>query len=297
MTTTDNVAAATSNGVDPHFQTIDVTPQLAAEWLTLNRHNRPLREKVAQTYAADMAAGDWRWTGETVKFADDGTLIDGQHRLRAVVIADATVPMLVVTGLAPEAQQDVDRGVPRKFADVLKLRGENNAITLAAIVRRVHQWEAGFRRNLDTGATATTVAQMLRTLDARPELREISVEANRIAQNTDLPASVVGLCMWVFDALDPEDSRHFFARLTDGTGHSKGEPHLRTSPDPCRHKGRAWRAITDVSDGHHDQGVERLPRGPHSRHLQVASRRISARSVPRAGMTVRHLIKEAGWTG
>ena len=223
MTDTTLAPTTSPNGTLPPVEVIDVTPDLASLWLTKNHKNRNLREKTAQLYAEDMIAGDWRWTGESIKFAHDGSLIDGQHRLRAVELAGITVPMLVVRGLAPEAQEDVDRGVPRKFYDVLALRGEVSASSLAAIVRRVHGWQKGLRKNLDTG-NAATVAQMLRTLEAHPELRDVTKRANQIAANSDLPSSLVGLCIWVFDQIDPDDCEFFFDRLVDGQSLTKGDP-------------------------------------------------------------------------
>lgn len=223
MTDTIVTTEPTSNGSASQVEIIDVTPELAELWLTRNSHNRNLRERQAQLYATDMLAGDWKWTGETVKFAADGALLDGQHRLRAVVIAGITVRFLVVRGLAPEAQEDVDRGIPRKFYDVLALRGEHDASALGAVVRRVHQWKAGIRRNLESGKGAT-VAQMLRTLDQHPEIRDVVRRARSVASHCDMPASVIGIAMWLFDDIDPDDSDFFFTRLADGQGLVKGDP-------------------------------------------------------------------------
>lgn len=209
-------------------QIVNVTPAIAAEWLAHNSHNRNLRERVATMYATDMINGDWRWTGETVKFNYDGSLSDGQHRLRGVVIAGETkpnisVPFLVVTGLDPASQEDIDRGLPRKFSDVLALRGEANPSALGALVRIVHNWEDNRRRNLFQ-ISSYTVAQLLRTLDAHPELRETVTEAQRLAGHCDLSGSMIGLGLWIFAQIDEEDARYFFERLADGQGLVKGDP-------------------------------------------------------------------------
>ncbi|MDO0930218.1 hypothetical protein QQY66_00225 [Streptomyces sp. DG2A-72] len=57
---------------------VDVSPALARHWLTEhNTHNRSLRPRVVAAYARDMHAGRWMDNGETIKFAADGTLLDG----------------------------------------------------------------------------------------------------------------------------------------------------------------------------------------------------------------------------
>lgn len=200
---------------------IPVTPQMAHEWLGYNTHNRRLRERVVNAYAADMAAGAWQWNGESIKFATDGTLLDGQHRLAAIVKADVTVPMLVVRGLPNETQDTVDGGISRKFADVLQLRGELSCVTLAALVRRVTMWEAGFRFNF--AGTVTTNAQMLQTLEKHPQLRAIAGAARNTARGVALPSSLIGFGMWLFSQIDTEDTDFFFDRLGDGQNLAKGD--------------------------------------------------------------------------
>lgn len=207
-----------------NIELTEITPDLAREWLGFNTHNRNLRQRVTLAYAADMASGNWQWNGESIKFAADGTLLDGQHRLAAIAEAGVTVQMLVVRGLPSDTQDTVDGGIKRKFSDVLTLRGEKNAVTLSAIIRRVTVWEtaqtvAG-RSNL-----APTNAQMLQVLDRCPWLREVASLSSQIAVKCDLPASIIGLCIWLFSNCKDaeEDIDFFFQRLADFQGLSKGD--------------------------------------------------------------------------
>lgn len=218
-----------SSNATQHVETLDVTPELAHEWLGWNTHNRNLRRRTVDAYAADMTNGDWLWNGESIKFADDGTLLDGQHRLAAVVQSGVTVGMLVVRGLPSDAQDTVDSGIIRKFADVLHLRGEKNAPLLAAVIRKVAYWETGHRRV--SAAWKPTVPQMLQILDKQPDLRDITAYAQMIATRVNLPASVIGLCIWAFSRVETEerdqlsgDVSFFFERLRDGQNIAKGDP-------------------------------------------------------------------------
>ncbi len=78
-----------------------VTPALARKWLELNAENNRLpRPRKIQAYARDMASGNWNSdSGETIKFDKNGILVDGQNRLQAVLLADMSIAMDVVTGL------------------------------------------------------------------------------------------------------------------------------------------------------------------------------------------------------
>jgi hypothetical protein len=101
-----------------------VTPDLATRWLEGNVHNRPLRQSTVERYARDMADGKWRLTHQGIAFDDSEQLIDGQHRLWAVVESKSTIEFLVTRGLDMSAQEYIDGGEKRTTTDVLSLRGE-----------------------------------------------------------------------------------------------------------------------------------------------------------------------------
>lgn len=200
-----------------------ITPEMAREWVGFNTHNRSLRARSVTAYAADMKNGDWHANGESIKFAADGTLLDGQHRLHAVIESDVTVKMLVVRGLPNQAQDTLDNGLKRTFADVLRLRGEAATVTLASVARRVAMWEDGDRTFKSAGAP--TVAQLSAVIGTYPSLRETARLADHVSRSCGLPPSIVGFCAWLFGQVPDagDDVDFFFARLADFQGLSKGD--------------------------------------------------------------------------
>lgn len=224
-----------------NIELVDITPEMASEMLHCNTHNRNLRQRVKLAYAADMAAGNWQWNGESIKFAADGALLDGQHRLAAIIEAGATVPMLVVRGLPSRIQDTVDGGAKRKFSDVLMLHGERSNHLLAAITRRVSAWESGARRLGTKTKYAPTNAQLLQTLEKYPDLRSVAVTAHTIGAHCDLPGSIVGFGLWLFGQLSPEDAEFFFSRLADFQGLIKGDPIYELRRTVERSKGSSSR--------------------------------------------------------
>jgi hypothetical protein len=205
-------------------QIVDITPALAEKWLKQNTHNRNLRDKVALAYARDMEAGHWAENGEAIKFAADGTLLDGQHRLTAITLAGVTVRMLVITGLANTTQATMDAGSKRRTADAFGLAGEANATVLSSIAKRVWMWEQGDYRF--TGASPTT-AEAAQLLTERPDLRR-SAEIAARTHNTfrGLPQSVTGTGHHLFTRIEANDAVWFFQRLADGAELSAGHPIL-----------------------------------------------------------------------
>lgn len=199
---------------EPTFSVDTVTPEVAETWLGKNNRNRNIRPGTVRAYARDMEAGNWHLNGETVKFAPDGTLLDGQHRLHAVIASGATVQFLVARGVRPEAMRTIDMGLRRKYADHLKIDGGlNNASTLAALIRRAVMWEEGQR--LNTGAIQPTPAEMDEFLDQYPEIEHSAEVARKLASRNLLPASVIGIAHWLFSDLDAEAATWFINRIVD----------------------------------------------------------------------------------
>ena len=214
--------AATSDKSEPSVEIVEVSPDLAETWLSRNPNNRNLRRSVVDGYVRDMEAGRWALNGETVKFAADGHLFDGQHRLNAIIASGQTVPMVVVRGLAADVMPTVDAGAKRSYSDALKLQGEENTSTLAAVARRAVMWERGMRTN--TGAIRPTPLEMNDFLERHPEIRTSADLASRLASRESLPASVYGLCHFLFAKLDAEAASWFLMRVSDGDGLASSDP-------------------------------------------------------------------------
>lgn len=232
----DPIVPATSQD-GPVYTVVDITPDLAKKWLAQNTHNRNLRERVVNGYAADMCNGDWVEDGQSIKFAKGdivlldnpsitgGALLDGQHRLSAIVTANVAVRMLVVSNLDDSAQEVMDTGAKRVLGDVLKLRGEQYSVSLAATLLRVYLWKQGYRKSLKgAGNSRPTHRQLLETLEQHPELRRSVEIADRVRKTGKLSASTAGLCHWLFNQIDVGDCAFFFARLSDGAGLMTEDP-------------------------------------------------------------------------
>lgn len=128
-----------------NIEIIAITPQLASQWLATNTdNNRNISNTTVARYAADMINGQWKITGEAIKFDTAGKLIDGQHRLTAVVASHKTVQMAVITDLEPDIISVIDTGRVRTGADALTIAGfAENANNIAALARKIIAFNAG----------------------------------------------------------------------------------------------------------------------------------------------------------
>lgn len=113
-----------------------ITPEIAARWLSNNSGNRRITPSRVSALASEMSSGRWILTGQAVQLDSTGRLIDGQHRLSAVVQSGVSVQMLVANGVDRSAQVVIDTGKTRSFSDVLTMNGIGNSDTrMPAVVR------------------------------------------------------------------------------------------------------------------------------------------------------------------
>lgn len=101
---------------------INVTPQIASDWLKRNTDNRPLRKSVVQQIKAALLRGEYVPTHQGIAFSTDGSLLDGQHRLTAISeLRDGVFPMLVSIDVHPNAFLVTDTGFKRTASDMLQI--------------------------------------------------------------------------------------------------------------------------------------------------------------------------------
>ena len=212
--------------VNPTVEIVAISPELAEQWLGKNTHNRNVRPRVVEMYARDMAAGSWDLNGEAIKFAADGTLLDGQHRLHAIVKAGATVPVLVIRGLPLETQTTMDTGAKRTPGDALALIGESHAKTLASMARRIAMWDRYDRKHYSLQGSGATNAELLETIQKYPDMRVSAEYAERYRRAINLPAAPLGFCHWALCGVSVDHADVFFDGLSTGANLGKRNPVL-----------------------------------------------------------------------
>jgi hypothetical protein len=124
--------------------TLRVSPEIAQQLLDdTNQGNRFLNMLTVKTYARAMKTGRWSRNGETIKFSRTGKLVDGQHRLAAIVMSNVTVELEFRTGLDDEAGLTCDTGRKRSANDIMGMQGLTKwqaAIAAGAVILLLN-WE------------------------------------------------------------------------------------------------------------------------------------------------------------
>ena len=193
---------------------VEVSPDMAREMLEANHHNRTMRKEYVRKLAAAMQRGEWTVNGEPIQIAKDGTLLNGQHRLNAVVESGVSVPLLVIRGLDLTSQNTMDSGLRRNLSDVLALHGENETANLGAMLAMLYRYRKGHRLD-NSGRTAPTPTEALSLLEAEPEIKDGIPLARRATRDAGLRTSVAALLIYLFNEADPGEGDRFFEALCE----------------------------------------------------------------------------------
>jgi hypothetical protein len=110
---------------NPNVALVTITPEMAEEMLKKNIGNRKINQANVNRIAADMATGNYKLNGETIKISPNGEILDGQHRLLAAVKSGITFRTYIVYNVERESIGTIDMGKGRSVDDSLNVMGCN----------------------------------------------------------------------------------------------------------------------------------------------------------------------------
>lgn len=112
-----------------------ITPEKATEYLQTSIGNRPVSKVYVNTYVNAIQRGEWKNNGVPIIFDYQGHLIDGHHRLNAIVKSNTPVMMSVTRGAEEGSFTTIDCGRSRNLGQIIAMKGVKNYNAVAAIVR------------------------------------------------------------------------------------------------------------------------------------------------------------------
>lgn len=210
------------------YATKKIGPKEAQKLLEGNEANRRIKKVHLEWLVLQMNEGKWRpETGEAIKISKTGKLIDGQHRLLAIIKSGKTYEFLVVEGLEDEIYSVVDSGVSRTAGDSLFVIGVTNAYAAAAMIRayaalKDEEYD-GFRNYKKVNAE-----DILKMYEETPEIWD-----NYVAKayslytgfHKTLTQKFIGSWYKFLSELAPEKAEEFFVKLCLGMN-------IKTTVDP-----------------------------------------------------------------
>lgn len=127
-------------GRDIVAEVMTITPDDAVSWLRCNKNNRTIRKRHVQFLASEILSGNWQVNGQAIVIADNEQVLDGQHRLFAIIESGKAIQSLVVYGITEGAFRTIDTGAVRTGADALCLHFPDIAALTVRVAATAVQW-------------------------------------------------------------------------------------------------------------------------------------------------------------
>ena len=205
-------------------KTVSITPALAAEYLkkiTSEEDHRNVAPVTRQSYVNDMRRGEWLITHQGICFDDSGYLMDGRHRLRAIIESGVTVEMRVTYGV-PAMQgkyntfDAIDRGRTRSINSQLSIRHKikNSSEVAAACSMIVHVCTGS---NIKMTVQSTLDVYSIYHESINFAIREIS--ATKIFKS----AGIIGTLSFCRECEEEKMSK-FITQVGSGSNLQSGDP-------------------------------------------------------------------------
>lgn len=202
---------------------VKIDANKARELLALNTRNRRLSRKLVEKYAADMTAGRWPYNGDPIRVSVSNVLLDGQHRLQAIIDCGLTIEAELIEGLPDDVAMTIDGGRKRSSADVLNMLDGSSMLTtsMAACARSTLNYLAGYSMsNVQSTPAVVTL------IHAHPDIIKcvtLAREADRVTTISSLSAV---LFLGTREVTMEKRAQQFVEPLKHGEGLNAGDPRL-----------------------------------------------------------------------
>lgn len=209
------------NGRRISVELVFVTPDLANRWLEKsNTHNRKRSEPRMRLYAGLMKDGQWAFTGETLKFEENNVLLDGQHRLAAVVKSGVGAWFIVIRGLSRDVFRWLDTPMVRNTKHMFDVEGRTHTALLSAACNVMYEL-LGMGLIRQRGMTHRDASDIL---EQHPKLPDF---CSRAQKNDGLLIPSVRCVMeYITTRANADAAEMFWSALDSGAGLENGDAPL-----------------------------------------------------------------------
>ena len=226
-----------------------ISPGDAKLLMDMNKKNREISKSIISKYCADMQNGIWKDSASQIQISTDGVLLNGQHRLRAIIDTNTAQLLTVTEGLEPECFSVLDVGRGRTPGDALSILEIKNFKVCAAMIRFWMTWRAGINPHdmekyrpyggkglttntkIKAGSKAHQIYEIMEFANKHPNLEHLGCLAkNYSSRFKKLSASLIGAILIQADIHGSETrnmAEDFFEKLCSGVGLAEKDPILK----------------------------------------------------------------------
>lgn len=143
---------------------LTITPEVATKIWNTSKGNprfvsdtKMVNPRKVEELCRVMRNGEWENDGSPIRFAVDGSLIDGHHRIAAVMKSGVTISSIVVEGIPESAEKTIDSNTPR--AEYARLKVDR---FVPAMIRLEKAMQGGGKPSLMDYVTPTYIDNQIK---------------------------------------------------------------------------------------------------------------------------------------
>ena len=203
-----------------------ISPDMAKKWLGKNLINRSVRQKKVDEYAVAMKSGKWTVNDSAICLDPDGYLLNGQHRLLAIIDANVSIVQDVKYNVPRDAMKNMDQGAKRSVADALSFAGYSACHSLASIAKMVILVRDG-RIYSDNKKQIVSHNDILDFVSRHEKkILEANAAAGRY-RGIGAPPTAIGTAYWLIaETAGADAASNYFGRILSRTNEPAGSPVL-----------------------------------------------------------------------
>lgn len=210
---------------EPWSKFIDVTPEIASALLGTMGVNRPISAVNVDRFVSLIRSGGMKTTHQGLAFDVNGKLIDGQHRLHAVIKSGLPIKVMATFGMDASTFDALDRGRARTVGDDLDISSiatGTDANVIAAACKAILHFDAG-RLPWTTGMRLET-SEALKIINRHPLLPTVAELVKSKQGGLRMPLSAIAAFFTLFYEVDSAKAEAFLDAVMVGNNLSEGDP-------------------------------------------------------------------------
>jgi hypothetical protein len=208
---------------DIQIEKVLIDPAFACELLKGNQCNRALTKSKILKYAEDMKNGLWTAdTAETIKLTHSMRVLDGQHRLHGIVLANVSVEMFIAYNVPESAMNNIDTGMSRSTKNIFELNGIPYAQQVSATIKKylAYKMHPNLPDNDPVRKGGATNKMVLDEYNKNPDMWQSLItkimKCKTIFKNIE--PSYLGAWYALCKDINEEDTVRYFDTLMSGIG-------------------------------------------------------------------------------
>jgi hypothetical protein len=198
-----------------------ITPAIAKELLKNNKFNRRIRRLLVINYTNEMLNNKWKVdTGEMIKISKTGVILDGQHRLLAIVKSNKSIYFHIAFDIDDEVFDVIDTGKGRSSNDTFQVKGIQRDNVLPSTISIYNLLIANRRLGVQIHHKSTNAALLEQYLLDETFWQHVTKQSHNyyLAFAKILPPSYIGGFYAFFLKLNENKAEEFMKQLATGIG-------------------------------------------------------------------------------